>query len=171
MNASTRKWVSLSALGLLALDLGAFAIAAPRAHGWLERARTSNLIQSGAAALRSLERLGTRGAGNAGYALLTRFAHRSSSAYTFILGATPPGGMRAHERTCARRNAPAYARSTDVVIVESTPVETVAPAIESDCPLSTCPLTNCPKRAVAPSTAAASSASGLPTSALRLTIE
>lgn len=52
MTARTRKWVVLSALGLLSLDLALVAVAAPKARGWLESARGSALVRAGTNALR-----------------------------------------------------------------------------------------------------------------------
>ena len=158
MNTSTRRWVSLSALSLLALDLGAFAIAAPRARAWAEHARASGLLRAGVAAVRDLERVSARGAENAGFALLTHFARRSGRAYAFILHATPPAGMRDHTRTFARR--------TRMVMVESRCVQAEAMVGPSSCPLSTCP-----RHDASSGTVPGSSAIGLPTSALRITVE
>lgn len=158
MKASTRRWVSRSALLLLALDLGAFAIAAPHARGWVERVRTSSLLRAGATAVRDLEQTSTRGAENAGLALLTRFTRHSGRAYAFILRATPPVGMRHPAPSC-----PQYPR---IVMVETRCVGADGAAEPSSCPLSTCP-----KGGPAPSTASRSSALGLPTSALGVTVE
>ena len=158
MKASTRRWMSLSALGLLALDLGAFAVAAPHARGWFERVQTSGVLRTGALAVRNLERAGTRGAEQAGFALLTHFTRRSGRAYAFILGATPPAMTGAQ--------APSCPRGTRIVMVEAQRLETGA----SDGPAS-CPLSSCPGQGAAPESAPGSSAIGLPTSALRVTVE
>ena len=47
MTARTRKWVVLSALGLLSLDLALAAVAVPKARGWLESARSSARVRAG----------------------------------------------------------------------------------------------------------------------------
>ena len=160
MKASTRRWVSLSALGLLALDLGAFAIAAPRAKGWLEGARASRLARAGAAALRDLERVGSRGAEDAGLALLTHFTRRSGRAYALILRATPS--------TPASLPVRSLAPLAPLEVLEPIPFEASVPAVPE---VPSCPLSTCPRHDQAPSKALGSSAIGLPTSALRVTVE
>jgi hypothetical protein len=177
MKASTRRWVTLSALGLLALDLGAFAIAAPRARGWIESARSSGLARAGATAVRDLERLGSRGVEDAGFALLTHFTRRSGSAYAFILRSTGPSGIRAQVQRQVR--IARVVRLERIERLEGLSVQCTemigpvspASATEPACPLSSCPNSACPKRAAEPGTGGAPSSIGLPTSALRLTVE
>lgn len=153
MKASTRRWVSLSALSLLVLDLGAIAAVGPQARGWLERARTSSVLRAGAIVARGFGHAGTRGLGHATFALLTRFTQRSGSVYAFILSATPAVASCGHD---ASRPRPARK-----VMVEMRCVRAAA----AECPWS------CPKGGAAPSTATGSSGIGLPIPALGMTLE
>jgi hypothetical protein len=177
MKASTRRWVMLSALGLLALDLGTLVIAAPRAQDWLGRARASSLVRAGAAAVRNLERAGSRGVEEASYALLTRVMQRSGGAYAFIVDATPAMVARTRAHGCTR--------AVRVVSVEAVEAATVAPCAEAAasaalpdgpapaaCPA--CPA--CPSSPACPKAgtrarAAGTSTIGLPISALGVTVD
>jgi hypothetical protein len=168
MKASTRRWLSLSALGLLALDLGAFAIAAPRARGWLESARSSTLLRAGVTAVRDLERWSTGGAQDAGLAALTHLSRRSGNACTFVVRSARPVRVLAQER--------GQLRMVRFMELEERSAELVGPmvplsATEPVCPSSSCPNSTCPKRAAEPNTGGTPSAIGLPTSALRITVE
>jgi hypothetical protein len=171
MKASTRRWVTLSALGLLALDLGVFAIAVPRARGWLESARSSSLVRAGAIAVRDLERLGTRRVDEPGFALLPRFTGRSGYTYAFVLRPARLAEVRAEERARLAMTRVVRLRTIETRCVELAAPEIASSAAESTCPLSSCPQSTCPKRASDAGTTGGSPAIGLPTSALRLTIE
>ena len=163
MKASTRRWVSLSALGLLALDLGALAIAAPRARGWLESARASSLVRAGATAVTDLERVSSRGVEDAGLALLTHFARRSGRAYALLLRATPPAEVRLPVRGLAPIGP--------IEALEPIPVEAGIPEVPAVPEVPGCPLSTCPQRDKMPDKTSGSSAIGLPISALRVTVE
>ena len=182
MTARTRKWVVLSALCLLSLDLVVVAVAAPRARGWLESARGSALVRAGTIALRDVGVPGTRGLQNLSAALLTRFTHRSTTVYALVLRATPREFAR--ERATARQVRQGARRvmieeryiralATDVSTscpTSSCPVSTCPTTVS--CPVSACPVTGCPKTPAPEGTGSTrTSATGLPFSVLGVTIE
>jgi len=161
MKASTRRWVTLSALGLLALDLGTLVIAAPRASGWLERARASSLVRAGAAAVRNLERVGSRGVGEASYALLTHVMPRSGGATAFIVDATPA--------LMAREAAATVAPCAEAAALDSGCPASAACPVGPACPA--CPASPACPKAGTPARAAGTSTIGLPISALGVTVD
>lgn len=163
MTARTRRWVVLSALGLLSLDLALVAVAAPRAREWLESARASALVRAGTTALRDLGGPGARGVENLGAANLTRFTHRGAGVYAFILSATPRGAAHA-----AAVLAPREARC---LIVEARCERAMAADCPSNCPTPSCLSSGCPKNSAPQGTTSRSSATGLPTSMLGVTLE
>ena len=186
MTARTRKWVMLSALGLLSLDLVVVAVAAPRARGWLESARGSALVRTGAIALRDLAAPGARGIGNVSAALLTRFTHRSTTVYALVLRATPSEAARQAGRAEAQQARHEARR----VMIEERYIRTLATDYSASCPTSGCPVSACPTTVSCPVSAcpvtgcpsspktpapqgasARSSATGLPFSVLGVTIE
>jgi hypothetical protein len=163
MTARTRKWVVLSALCLLSLDLALVAVAAPRARGWLESARTS-----------ALARAGTRGVENLSGALLARFTHRSTGVYAFILRTTPREAARAAAVQAPREASWVMVATPSVRAVEAMEaMEADCPSIgpTPSCPSSSCPSSNCPKTAAPKGAVSGSSATGLPISMLGMTLE
>jgi hypothetical protein len=176
MTARTRKWVVLSALCLLSLDLALVAVAAPKAWGWLESGRGSALARAGA---RQVENLSG--------ALLTRVTHRNSSVYAFIVRSTPhetPLHVVRMVEVKVPREAERVAeeqatREARWMVVETPAVPEVpdCPAFcstprcpMSSCPSSSCPASSCPKTS-APKSASSGSATGLPISMLGMTLE
>jgi hypothetical protein len=168
MTARTRKWVVLSVLCLMSLDLALVAVAAPRARGWLESARTSALVRAGTSALRNLEGPGARGVANLSASLVSRFTRRSTSVYAFVLRATPRGVAGE-----AARQARPEARW---VIVETRCDRALAVDCRSscatpNCPSSSCSSSNCPKHTAAQGTSSGSPTTALPISMLGMTLE
>jgi len=98
MQASRRLWLTLAALGvLLALDLAAFAIAAPHVGAWLGGGGASALVRAGATAARSW-----RGAGEQGVMLAQRriMLHRELRALQIDHALLPVAPMVAEQPAC-----------------------------------------------------------------------
>lgn len=163
MTARTSKWLMLSALCLLSLDLTLAAVAAPRAPGLLERARTSALARAGAATLRGLEGPGRRAVGNLGARLLAHVTQRGTGVYAFIVRATPGSALDGR-------------RGTRLLMIETRCIRSVTadgpsgPAAAM-CPLTRCPLPGCPKQAPSRGTTSGAPETGLPISLLGVTLE
>lgn len=177
MTARTRKWVMLSALCLLSLDLALVAVAAPRAWGWLQGARTSALARAGTIALRDLQGRGEWRVEN----LSGRASYRRADIRAFIVRANPCAAARAAARAAAMREeaswvivaTPSVPSVPEVEAIEAVEVTPDCPSVcrTPSCPLSSCPTTTCPKSAASKGAVSGSSATGLPISMLGMTLE